>query len=253
MIEEEKAEWEKRASSKGQNLNSVLLKNLPEELNAYIHKRQLAIIEKSVLNNLDKDIAVLDLCCGYGRISKELKKNKHIKHIVGMDFSRIYCDFFQKNIQSSTVCGDLQALPFQNNSFDLIIGITALMYVKEKNLSQTMQSLNNCLKKNGKILLIDPGFEYRWFVDLFKKNTYGKTSGRSFRYKEYKNLGEESFFRIEKMGGNFAFSFAIPVTLFFLKAGFPIKFLLQFCSLIEDFLKIPPYIALHRWMFLSKD
>ena len=62
------AEWEKRSKMFGSSPKGVLFKGLPDIFNEYIHNWQLNRI-LSEIDTKSKEINILDIGCGYGRIS----------------------------------------------------------------------------------------------------------------------------------------------------------------------------------------
>ncbi len=72
--------WEERSRTLGNSKRSVLLKNIPSFINNAIHQQHLYFIFNSMEKNHKE---ILDVGCGYGRISQELlKKDISLKHII---------------------------------------------------------------------------------------------------------------------------------------------------------------------------
>lgn len=64
------------------------------------------------------------------------------------------------NAKAQWICADAKLMPFRENSFDCEITFCGLMYIHGKvNKKQTLKELLRTLKKNGKIVLIEPVIE----------------------------------------------------------------------------------------------
>lgn len=150
--------WEKRSHKYGTKIEGVLPKSFPKEINLYLHQWMF----KTIVDNLDdtdkKEIRVLDLGCGYGRLSKEiLRRYKNVKTF-GVDISQNYVDLFNKqlNPRGQAVKADLRNLPFKNNQFDLVFVITTLMYLlTKKDHKESLKEIFRVAKPNSKIIIIE--------------------------------------------------------------------------------------------------
>lgn len=99
-----------------------------------------------------KNKKVLDCGCASGTHSKILL-NKGAK-VVGMDISEEMIKAAKEKCNSSNasfIVGDIQKMPFEKNSFDLIFYGLCIHYVKD--LDTVFKEAYRILKKNGKIIL----------------------------------------------------------------------------------------------------
>lgn len=109
---------------------------------------------------LKDDDLLLDLCCGYGRISFELKNRIDVK-LYGLDRSRKLINMTMRRTYSHVsppifVRGDMSAIPFKDNFFDGIFNIyTSFGYFEDD--SKNLEVLKECCRvlKNKGFLLID--------------------------------------------------------------------------------------------------
>lgn len=190
-------EWEIRSKEYGSTLKSVMFKNMPNVINKYFHNWHKNIILKQVTNK--KNINVLDIGCGYGRLSIPiLKKNKNAK-IVGVDISSTYIKLFKKNTHQKGYVGTIENIPNNIKKNDLIICVTVLMYLKNKDeLLKTAKKMISLLKPNGKIILIENDYSGQIFLTffglipliqnkIFSKNQ-SKTKGNYFNKNELENI-----------------------------------------------------------------
>ena len=78
-----------------------------------------------VLNKISADDIVLDLGCGYGRVAFRLSEKA--KKVVGIDISKDNIKLAKKSIGNNKRCEfytmDAIDLKFDNNSFDMVIGV----------------------------------------------------------------------------------------------------------------------------------
>ncbi|MDK2791064.1 MAG: hypothetical protein PWP15_1584 [Methanothermococcus sp.] len=99
-----------------------------------------------VLNNNSKtDKLVLDCGCGFGSFYPLIK-----------DFNTIYMDFSLNllkkfKINTNKVCGDIQNLPFKDNTFDLVLCINVLEHV---DFERAVNEIKRVLKTNGTCIFV---------------------------------------------------------------------------------------------------
>jgi ubiquinone/menaquinone biosynthesis C-methylase UbiE len=111
-----------------------------------------------VLNalKLPADAKILDLCCGYGRMTHRLAQNKNYE-ITGFDLSEDFLEIARAEFSATNITyvqGDMRQLPFKNK-FDAVVNLfTSFGYFEtdeenERILTQT----NQALKKGGLFFL----------------------------------------------------------------------------------------------------
>jgi len=212
------AQWEKRSKIFGSSPKGVLFKSLPDVFNEYIHNWQL----KKILSEIAPDsgeINIIDIGCGYGRISLPLSENFPEANITGIDVSKNYVELFQKNTGKNAFVGFAEDFSLQSDYYDYIICITVLMYIDKDKIEKTISNFLRHLKKGGKILLIEPlhsGIYFQTCFGLlnlpskFNKTAASNTGGNSFQYHFLQSL-------IHKSGGKIIREYRLPATtLFFL-------------------------------------
>ena len=212
------AQWEKRSKIFWSSPKGVLFKSLPDVFNEYIHNWQL----KKILSEIAPDsgkINIIDIGCGYGRISLPLSKRFPEAKITGIDISENYVELFKKNTGKNAFVGFAEDFNLQSDYYDYIICITVLMYIDKDKIEKTISNFLRHLKKGGKILLIEPLHSGIYFQTCFGllnllrkfKNTAAlNTGGNSFQYHFLQSL-------IHKSGGKIIREYRLPATtLFFL-------------------------------------
>jgi SAM-dependent methyltransferase len=111
---------------------------------------------KKVLR-LKKGAKVLDLCCGYGRITNELASRGY--DMTGQDLNNYFLGIAKKNADKMKlnilwVKSDMRRIPFKNK-FDAVINMfTSFGYFSNDEEDETViKQVNKALKKGGKFLL----------------------------------------------------------------------------------------------------
>jgi ubiquinone/menaquinone biosynthesis C-methylase UbiE len=101
---------------------------------------------RNLILQLVKDISynnVLEIGCGSGELSK------YLKNYVGIDISE----------RTPFIVGDAQDLPFDDNSFDLILLLDLLEHTNDK---LVMNEVYRVLKPDGYVIITVPAFMFLW-------------------------------------------------------------------------------------------
>lgn len=255
------AEWEKRSKMFGSSPKGVLFKGLPDIFNEYIHYWQL----NRILSEIDpksKEINILDIGCGYGRISMPILETFPQTKITGIDISKNYIDLFQKNTRQDAFVSFAEDISPHLGLFDYIICITVLMYINEDRLEKTINNLLNTLKKNGRLLLIEPSRSGTYFQTCFgllnfltktDKTAAINTGGNSFKYNSLKTI-------IGNSGAKIIKEYRLPATtllfliIYVFTKLFSVKgrFLLTLISKIDNFLKFTKLPSIYIFYVIEK-
>ncbi len=148
-------EWEKRSINYGASWKSVLFKGMPDLANEHFHSCHINFILECIKKNNDA-IRILDIGCGYGRLSLPIIQNIPQAQIIGLDISANYVNLYKENTGRDAFVGTLESLPSEIGTFDYIIVVTVLMYLPKNNLKEVFSNLFSHLNKNGKIIIIEP-------------------------------------------------------------------------------------------------
>ena len=93
------------------------------------------------LLNIKKGWKVLDIGCGWGRDLNIIRK-AYGADAIGIDIQ----------IQNNDIIADGRFLCFKDNTFDAVIAITTLAFVREE--EKMLKEIWRVLKNNGKLLLL---------------------------------------------------------------------------------------------------
>jgi SAM-dependent methyltransferase len=246
-------EWEHRAAEKGNSTAGVLLQKLPDPLNQYLHERHIQLVIQKLLPLLPRGARLLDVGCGYGRISKEIRLSRPDIELIGIDFSVTYCRLYAQNTGAAIVCADLNDLPVRGSIADAMLCITSLMYIPIADREKVMSILVRLLRPEGLALLIDPGQEYLDLARLFssRKPRYA-TGGTGFTLKDYERLGQTRQSEILDAGGFAAFSIMLPLFYLIRNHGGMLRYALGVSAAWDQRLYRWRKLTLHRWMLLRR-
>jgi SAM-dependent methyltransferase len=148
-------EWEKRGILYGNSYKSVLFKKMPDVVNEHFHLAHLKFIF-DCMEGIAEDSKILDVGCGYGRITLPLLRKLPKAEITGMDISPTYVSLYKKNTGRNALVGSIENIPGDIGTFDVIICLTVLMYVNKTQLVPAVSNLLRKLNKNGILIIIEP-------------------------------------------------------------------------------------------------
>lgn len=137
----------------------VLPKSLPIAVNNYLDDWMFEQIKQQInLLQTHGKVSILDLGCGYGRLSKRILNEFPNTFTFGIDVAKHYVDLYNKDLapRGKAQVGDIRKLPFKDNYFDVVFIVTTLMYLEEKSDQQkAVEELLRVLKPNGKFIFIE--------------------------------------------------------------------------------------------------
>ncbi len=172
-IEQLKRDWDERSERLGLTKRAVLFKRFPDWLNQSIHRQHARFI---IDNTTQDNGLVLDVGCGYGRLSLELAA-----HFPGLGFQGVdLCTEFATEYER--LLGRCYNGPIQDfrtdDRFNLILIVTTLMYLTEREHEEVLQRLWSMLKPEGRIVCIEPASElFRLWRRLTGRESASPTGG----------------------------------------------------------------------------
>lgn len=155
--------WEDRSEKYGKNIEGVLPKSFPRPVNRYLDRWMYENVKGQIFC-LCQDLGgqaqlkILDLGCGYGRLSKKILKDFPNTKLFGVDIAQTYVDLYNKDLspRGKAKRADLKRLPFPNSHFNLVFMVTTLMYlINEKDHQKAMKEIFRVLKPGGRFVIIE--------------------------------------------------------------------------------------------------
>ena len=106
---------------------------------------------------LPKGGRVVDAACGTGNIALKLAKKDYFDDVVGIDISARSLDIARQNAQKSntkitTLTSDMQKLPLEDNSVDMLVGCAFLHHLPQPDLF--MKEVLRVLKPGASFIII---------------------------------------------------------------------------------------------------
>lgn len=244
--------WEQRAARCGTSLSGVLFRGLSNHANEAVHAWHAWVVEDVLANSLALGTRVLDLGCGYGRLSKVLLRSRPDLSVVGQDLSANYCRLFLQN-GLPCVRADAAYLPFADESFDGVMAVTCLMYAEPKSMPGVLSNLLRVVRPGGIVLLLDPALELQQAIARIRgQQAHSPTGGQGFKRSGYIEMIAASGFTIVASGGNPALSTALLIPGLARSEGAWSARLLGWCARKDCRRSGFSAAALHRWVLARR-
>ncbi len=103
--------------------------------------------------NLSNTSKVLDVGCAKGFMLFDFKKQIPGIYLKGIDISKYAIDNGIKEIKENLIVGDARNLPFNDNSFDLVISITTVHNFEKEECIKSLREIERVSKKNSFIVV----------------------------------------------------------------------------------------------------
>ena len=104
-----------------------------------------------------KDLMILDIGCGTGAMSKKLAP---WGTVVSADFSPIALAFSRRRQLNLLCASDAMRLPFQDESFDLVVAMDILEHVRDD--AAALSEIHRVLKRGGRVIATVPAYQALW-------------------------------------------------------------------------------------------
>ena len=153
-IEQLKKEWDQRSERLGTTQRAVLFKRFPGWLNQSIHRRHVGFVVDNCPPRLS---TVLDVGCGYGRISIELADRFAQARFQGVDLSKDFARHYERQV-GPCFRGAVQEFR-SDEQYDLVLIVTTLMYLNPTELPDVLGRLWSYVAPGGRIVCIEPASE----------------------------------------------------------------------------------------------
>ncbi len=155
-------------------------------INSEFHKRRFDITLEFVLKACNilntKKPKVLDVGCGEGYITYEIKKQIPEANVFGIDNSTLAIKTAKNFNGINFIFGDAMNLTFDDNYFDIVVCNNLIEHVDNPN--EVLKEIKSKLKDGGYIIISTPSF-FR-IENIIKLLLTGETQLMSeFHFKEY--------------------------------------------------------------------
>ncbi|WP_414050352.1 class I SAM-dependent methyltransferase [Macrococcus animalis] len=123
------------------------------------------------------NLRILEIGCGPGALCEALKRWYPNAEITGIDRDETFIYYAQKNIRDvHFIVGDIHNLPFENESFDVVISNTVCEHVET---TMFFEEQRRILKPNGKCICLSNMTNIRRMAqcienDVFENNFWAK-------------------------------------------------------------------------------
>lgn len=209
--------WEKRSKVYKEHIGGVLPKSFPQPVNKYLHNWMFEKIK--IIIPEDEKIRVLDLGCGYGRLSKEILDSFPKALTFGIDLSDTYINLYNKSLtpRGKALKGDIRKLPYKSAYFDVVFMVTTLMYITNAGEQEkVMREIFRVLRPGGKFVIIERNsYAYAlitlWgFVSLLRGKKFKEIPAVSFSASFMKSLISKGGGCIKSMQGIPLWTLSLP-------------------------------------------
>jgi ubiquinone/menaquinone biosynthesis C-methylase UbiE len=248
--------------SLGEKYKGVLFSSFPDLLNDYLHQWTSQLITSHIA---EKDQYILDLGCGYGRLSLMIKEKFPDALLMGLDISPYYTREYTRNIHRAfSVTSNSVWLPFKKLFFDIIFEVFSLMYLTSKEeYEQALREMFGSLKDGGSILIIENNRIGTYLLNgfgvlsLVSKVVYRRylhqTKGLLFGYREIDRMVRQNHGMVMKKIGMPVFTLFIPLNVLF--AFLSEKLLsrwLSIISVLDGKLQFLNFLSLYQFYLIKK-
>lgn len=197
--------WEKRSKEYGDDIKGVLMKGMPPFVNEYLHLWMTNEV-KRVVPKIGA-LKILDIGCGYGRLTGEILKINNKAQVFGIDISKNSINLYNTKFpKAHGKVADMRDLPFKDSFFDVVISATSLMYmVSKRDQAKAFGEMFRVLKKKGRFVIIEPSPGGQLIATLGRKSNHSTNFSQKETYSKITRFGGET----TETNGLTGFSFSL--------------------------------------------
>ncbi len=130
-----------------------------EENHWWFTTRRILFAREIAKLGLPHDAAILDVGTSTGT-NLRLLRDEGFHNVAGLDFSRDAISFCQSKGFDSVKQGDVCAMPFEDNSFDLVLATDIIEHVDDD--AQAVREIARVLRPGGRAIVTVPAFPSLW-------------------------------------------------------------------------------------------
>jgi SAM-dependent methyltransferase len=141
----------------------------------------------------DKTANIMDIGCAYGYLLAELQ-NEYKYSVKGIDFSSYAVKESEPSVRNKVSQGDILNLPFKKNSFDVVISLDVINYLKDNEVPVAIKNLVNIAREYvffGAIFKYSWTASQKWNPDKLRKSVLSKKEYAEIFEKNGMKLAEE--------------------------------------------------------------
>lgn len=176
-----------------QSVYSKSENDLTKKEKAFLTGRGLVLKElEQILNTLPKGAKVLDIGCGTAHLTHWIKEKGFEVH--GIEPSNEMYDFAVKNFPDIPIQKGISSkLPFENNTFDLIVAFEVLRYLDKAENIKTYEEMYRTLKPQGEFFITQVNLYATdlYYVFYSIKEFYSKLFKKIHHYCNFTSSQEE--------------------------------------------------------------
>ncbi len=165
-----------------------------------LHYEKELVLELAAPRPGDK---VLDIGVGTGIFALELMERG--AEVTGLDVSEKMLEIARSKGVTNVALGDAVSLDFPDESFDLVISITALEFIKE--YDKAVSEMVRVCRKGGRVVVGTLGSRSLWAVR--RNRAARKDAGSVFRTARFYSFGE-----MREMSGRFGYRSVVRGAIF---------------------------------------
>lgn len=154
-----------------------------------LEHKSYKLVADNICRKIQGDEKILEVACGTGILTQEISRRYHGLNYTAIDYAQNMIEICQKKrIDVTFEIADATKLPYDSESFDIIIIANALHIIPEP--SKVISEINRCLKNDGTIyapnFLTPSTFKEKLILDIIRY--FGYNVHNEFSYDSYINF-----------------------------------------------------------------
>lgn len=118
-----------------------------------------SLLQRAILPKLhfNHKISILNAGVATGATTTMLEQ---YGQVTSLEYDEDCCQFLRESLSMPVTNASLTALPFEDNSFDVVCAFDVIEHIKEHELA--VQEIKRVLRPNGRVFLTVPAFSFLW-------------------------------------------------------------------------------------------